>query len=146
MFSKEFQEWNSLTTHKSDSTWRTDVLSAIHLAIVMPLVWASWFQFFIIVLSLLKLNSTPSQLLHDPHVLITAMCCATRSTIAAWSSVEALPTVTVTFAAELAFMSLLLHVLEVNKVMAGVVMACTLFKAIVLQIRWHSYPCCRQGY
>lgn len=145
MFSKEFQEWNSLTTHKSDSTWRTDVLSAIPLAIVMPLVWASWFQFFIIVLSLLKLNSTSSQVLHDPHVLITAMCCATRSTIAAWPSVEALPTVT--FAAELAFMSaLLLGVLEVNKVMAGVIIACTLFKAVILQIRWHAYPYCRQGY
>ena len=56
MFSNEFQEWNILTTNKSDSTWRTEVLSAIPLAIVMSLVWASWFQFFIIVLSLLKLN------------------------------------------------------------------------------------------
>jgi hypothetical protein len=133
MFSKEFQEWNSLTTHKSDSTWRTDVLPAMLLAISMSLVWASWFQFVIIVLSLLKLNSTYSQVLHDPLVLITATCCATRFTIAAQPIVEALPIVN--FAAKLTFMSaLLLHVLEVNKVMAGVIIACTLFKAIILQI------------
>jgi hypothetical protein len=133
MFSKEFQEWNSLTTHKSYSTWRTDVLSAIPLAIVMSLVWASWFQFFIIVLSLLKSNSTSSQALHDPHVLITVMCCATRITIAAQPTVEALPTVT--FLTKLAVVSAVLpHMLEANKVMAGVIIACTLFKIIVLQI------------
>ena len=97
------------------------------LAIIMSLVWASVFQFFIIVSSLLKLNSTSSQALHDPHVLIIAMCCATRFTMAARP--------TVTFAAKLALMSaLLLHVLEVNKVMAGVIMACTFFKVIILQI------------
>jgi hypothetical protein len=80
MFSKEFQEWNSFTTHKSDSIWCTaEARSAVTLAFIVPLVWASWFQFFTFVLSLVKLNSTSSQvLLHDPHALITAMCCATR--------------------------------------------------------------------
>lgn len=81
MSSKEFQEWNRLTAH---STWRIDVLSTMYLAIIMSLVWASRFQFFIIVLSFFNLNWTSSQVLHDPLVLITAMCCATtRFTIAA---------------------------------------------------------------
>jgi len=133
MFSKEFQEWKNLTTHKSDSTWRTDrdVPLAIPLAIVMSLLWASWFQFFNIVLSLLKMNLTSSQVLHDPRVVITAIFCATQFTIAAQP--------TTTFVAELALTSaLLVHVLlvdsEMNKVTAGVIITCTFFKAVISQI------------
>lgn len=110
MLSKEFEEWNGLTTL---STWRNDVLSAMLLAIVMSLVWASWSQLFIIIPSFLKLDSTSSQVLYSPYVLSTAMCCGTQSTSAAQ------PTVTFT-----AIMSaLLLHVLEVNKVIASVIIA-----------------------
>jgi hypothetical protein len=119
MLSKEFQEWNRLTTH---STWRTDVLSAMLLAIVMSLVWASWFQFFIIVLSLLKLSSTSSQVLHDPYVSTTAMSYAT------WFTIAAQPAVTI---AAIMY-ALLLYVLEVNKVIAGAIITCTFFKAIIL--------------
>ena len=140
MFSKEFQKWNSLTTHMTNNIWCTEFRLAVTLAFFMPLVWASWFQFFALVLSLVKLNSTSSQvLLHDPHVLITAMCCATRLTIAAQPTVEALLTVAVAaqlaVGAKLTLVSVLLpHVLEVNKVETGVIIACMPFKIIILQI------------
>ena len=61
------------------------------------------------------------------------MCCATRFTIAAQPTIEALPTLT--FVAKLAVLSTVLpHLPEANKAMGVVVIACTLFKAIILQI------------
>ena len=126
MFSKEFKEWNSLTTNKGDSTWHTDILSAT-LAIVISLVWASWFQLFTLALSLMKFNSASSQVLHDPLVFIIAMCGATRVT----TIVAQRPTARAVLALgpELILSSVLLLYVQ-NKVMASVILACTLFNVI----------------
>ena len=127
MFSNEFQEWNSLSTRKSDrdSTWRTDIRSAA-LAIAMSLVWASCFQSFVLALSqaLLKFNSKSPNHLPNPHFYLTAVCGATQLTIA-----DQRPTAGATLALGsklLLSSALLLHVQ--NKVVASMILACTLFK------------------
>ena len=124
MFSKEFKEWNSLTTHKGESAWRTDIRSAA-LAVAMFLVWASCFQLFVFTLSLLKFNSESPNNLPNPHFYITAMCGATQLTIVAQR-----PTAWATLALgpKLFFFSALLLRVQ-NKVVATVILACMLFKS-----------------